>query len=219
MNPASVLALISGEGTNLQALIEARDSGQLGAAIRCVISNNPDAKGLERAKQAGIETLALDHRQHSDRAAFDLDLATHIDRYNPDLIVLAGYMRILGDDFVHRYLGRMINIHPSLLPKYPGLNTHRRAIENGDKLHGATVHFVTPALDAGPAIVQGSLETRGESEAELARRVRVEIEHHIYPLAVSWFVSGRLRYADERAWLDGEPLPPGGVQWQGGNCQ
>lgn len=174
-----------------------------GADIAAVISNRPDAAGLFFARAAGIPAVSLDHRAFADRAAFDAELARLIDGFSPDLLVLAGFMRVLGDDFVRHYEGRVINIHPSLLPSFAGLHTHRRAIEAGVRLHGATVHFVTPTLDCGPIIIQGALAVSTDDDEEaLATRV-LEIEHRIYPQAVRWFVEGRLRIEGSRVRLSG----------------
>lgn len=202
-----IVVLISGSGSNLQALIDACREGRLNAEIVAVFSNKAEALGLQRAAQAAIPCHSLSVSEFADRQAFDLALMQQIDQYQPDLVVLAGYMRILSGSFVTRYLGRMINIHPSLLPKYPGLHTHRRAIENGDREHGASVHFVTEQLDGGPVILQGKISVSpDEDEQKLSQRVLI-LEHRIYPLVVEWFVEDRLRLVDDRAWLDGQELP------------
>ena len=184
----SVVILISGRGSNMRAIVEA----QLPARIAAVISNSPDAAGLVFAHSRGIPTAVVNHRDFASRGEFDARLAEIIDRDAPDLVVLAGFMRILTDDFVRRYEGRMINIHPSLLPAYPGLHTHRRALEEGVKVHGCTVHFVTPRLDHGPIIVQAAVPVMpGDTEDALAARV-LQQEHRIYPRAVRWFAEDRL---------------------------
>lgn len=202
-----VVVLISGGGTNLQSIIDARQAG-LAIDIRAVISNKGDAYGLERARNAGIETAVLDHNAFSDRDLYDAALIQLIDRYEPELLVLAGFMRILTDDFVRHYEGRMFNIHPSLLPKFKGLHTHRRAIEAGESEHGASVHFVTPELDGGPVIIQASVPVlEGDDESTLAKRV-LEQEHRIYPQAIEWFAAGRLALEEGRVLLDGAPLNP-----------
>ncbi len=202
----AAVVLISGSGSNLQAIIDATKAGDLPLEIKAVISNRPNAKGLERAQQAGIHTEVLDHTQFADRPTFDQALQPLIDRYQPELLILAGFMRILTPEFVRHYHGRMLNIHPSLLPKYAGLHTHRRAIEEGDKEHGASIHFVTEELDGGPVILQGKVPVLAEDTAEkLAKRV-LEIEHKIYPLAIQWFSEGRLRLKENQALLDGTPL-------------
>lgn len=164
----------------------------LPAEIAAVISNRPDAAGLNFAAKAGIAARVVDERTFSSREAFESALAQAIDRYSPDLVALAGFMRVLGADFVRRYSGRMINIHPSLLPAFPGLHTHRRALQEGVKLHGCTAHFVTPQVDHGPIIIQAAVPVRpGDSEAALAARV-LQQEHRVYPLAIRWFVEDRL---------------------------
>lgn len=205
-----VVVLISGNGSNLQALIDARQAGQMSVDLVAVISNRPAARGLVRAQQAGVTAQVVDHTQYPDREAFDRALAGEIDRYSPDLIVLAGFMRILTTEFTHHYLGRLLNIHPSLLPKYQGLHTHERALAAGDREHGATVHFVTAELDGGPAVVQARVPIApGDDAASLAQRVQAQ-EHRIYPLAVKWFAEGRLRMENGVAFLDSEPLGPSG---------
>ena len=203
---ARVAVLISGEGSNLQALIDAEHAGQLGARIVTVVSNRGAARGLERARAAGIEALHLAPKRGQERADYDAALARLLAPRAPDLIVLAGFMRILGPALVERYAGRMLNLHPSLLPKYPGLDTHRRVLEAGDKWHGATVHFVTDELDGGPAIIQYRLPVRaGDTADSLAERVH-KGEHIILPRAVSWFSAGRLRLEGGSVMLDGRAL-------------
>lgn len=183
----SVVALISGSGSNLQSIIDA----ELPIDLRAVISNNPDAYGLVRALNAGITSHVIDHREFSNRAQYDQELMTVIDEYDPELVVLAGFMRILDQAFVEHYTGRLINIHPSLLPKFPGLNTHKRAIESGEQQHGATVHFVVPEVDAGPIIIQATVPVYEDDSPEvLAARVLCE-EHRIYPQAIRWFVASK----------------------------
>ncbi|WP_447886152.1 phosphoribosylglycinamide formyltransferase [Serratia fonticola] len=201
-----IVVLVSGQGSNLQALIDACQQGRIAATIVAVLSNNAQAYGLQRAEEAGIAAQALDAKSFADREAFDAALAQAIDQYQPDLVVLAGYMRILSNAFVQRYAGRMLNIHPSLLPKYPGLHTHRQAIDNGDAEHGTSVHFVTEQLDGGPVILQAKVPIfPGDEEDEVIERVQTQ-EHTIYPLVVSWFIEGRLAMRDNAAWLDGERL-------------
>ncbi|WP_447872787.1 phosphoribosylglycinamide formyltransferase [Serratia fonticola] len=205
-----IVVLVSGQGSNLQALIDACQQGRIAATIVAVLSNNAQAYGLERAEEAGIAAQALDTKAFADREAFDTALAQAIDQYQPDLVVLAGYMRILSNAFVQHYAGRMLNIHPSLLPKYPGLHTHRQAIDNGDAEHGTSVHFVTEQLDGGPVILQAKVPIfPGDEEDEVIERVQTQ-EHTIYPLVVSWFIEGRLAMRDNAAWLDGERLPAQG---------
>lgn len=196
--------LISGRGSNLEALIAARDGGALPVDIAAVLSNRPDAAGLATAAAAGIAACCIDHQAFAGRDAFDAALADCIDGFAPDLVVLAGFMRILGDEFVRRYAGRLMNIHPSLLPAFPGLHTHRRALAEGVRIHGCTVHFVTPALDHGPVIIQAAVPVLdGDDEATLAARV-LRQEHRIYPQAVRWFAEGRLRLAGDHVRLAGE---------------
>lgn len=202
-----IVVLISGQGSNLQALIDACQQGRIAASIAAVFSNKTQAYGLQRAQQAGIATHTLDAKAFADRAAFDVALAQAIDQYQPDLVLLAGYMRILSNAFVQHYAGRMLNIHPSLLPKYPGLHTHRQAIDNGDTEHGTSVHFVTEQLDGGPVILQAKVPIfPADEEDEVIERVQTQ-EHTIYPLVVNWFIEGRLMMHDNAAWLDGERLP------------
>jgi len=186
----NIVILISGRGSNMQAIVEA---GIPGARIAAVISNRPDAAGLLWAAEHGIATAALDHKAFPDRAAFDVALMAEIDRFSPDLVVLAGYMRILTDDFVNHYAGRMLNIHPSLLPAFAGLHTHQRAIDSGTKLAGCTVHFVTTELDHGPIVVQAAVPVLDDDTADaLAARI-LKQEHQVYPQAVRWFVEDRLQ--------------------------
>lgn len=184
-----IVILISGRGSNMETMLKTR----LPAEIAAVISNEADARGLTTAQDQGIATAVVPHRAFADRAVFDAALAAEMDRYTPDLIVLAGFMRVLTEGFVARYAGRMINIHPSLLPSFPGLHTHRRALEAGVRVHGCTVHFVTPGLDSGPIIVQAAVPVlAGDTEDSLATRVLRE-EHRIYPQAVRWICAGRVK--------------------------
>ncbi|MDG1120820.1 MAG: phosphoribosylglycinamide formyltransferase [Glaciecola sp.] len=202
-----IVVMISGSGSNLQTIIDQVHRSQDAAQIVCVISNKPDAYGLERAKDADIPNICVDSlAAATDRAAYDKQLIATIEEYQPDLIVLAGFMRILSDEFVNQYLGRLINIHPSLLPKYKGLNTHQRAIDNGDTEHGVSVHFVTPELDGGPVILQAKVPIFPEDSADdIAQRVQVQ-EHQIYPLVVRWFIQNRLIMNDGRAYMDQQVL-------------
>ncbi len=198
----SIVILISGRGSNMVALIDAAASGALPVRVAAVLANRPDAKGLEVAAAAGVVTRVVDHRLYRDRESFDAAMAEAIDAYSPDLVVLAGFMRILSDGFVAHYEGRLINIHPSLLPSFPGLHTHQRALDDGVRVHGCTVHFVTPTLDHGPIVVQAAVPVLdGDDATVLAARV-LEQEHRIYPLAVRWFAEGRLRLEDGRVRLD-----------------
>jgi phosphoribosylglycinamide formyltransferase-1 len=203
----SAAVVISGGGTNLQAFIDAVGAGQLDLDLAVVISNNPAAGGLRRAQGAGIDTLCVDNKMYAERARFDDALASGIDRYRPDLVILAGFMRRLGRAFVARYAGRMLNIHPSLLPKYPGLNTHARALQAAEQWHGSTVHFVTDELDGGPRIIQGRVPVHADDDVvKLAARV-LDVEHKIYPRAAALFAAGRLSLLDGECWLDNKRLP------------
>ena len=205
-----LVVLLSGSGSNLQAFIDATKNGTLNADITAVISNKPCVMGLDRAQNAGITNEVIDHREFADRETFDQTLAEQIESYKPDLVILAGFMRILTPKFVDRFAGRIMNIHPSLLPKYPGLHTHQRAIDAGDSNAGATVHFVTSQLDGGPAIVQAEVPIlTGDDPDKLASRVLVQ-EHQIYPLAAQWFCEGRLSLNNGRPQLDGKALPDSG---------
>ena len=206
-----LVILVSGGGSNLQSLIDGCASGEINATVSAVISNNPDAGGLERAANAGIPNLAIDHTAFDSREAFDQALSELIDSFSPDLVILAGFMRILTAQFVDHYLGRMMNIHPSLLPAYPGLHTHRRAIEAGDKKAGATVHFVTPELDGGPSIIQAQVEIEpDDNEGSLATRV-LSFEHKIYPQAVKWFCDNRLIMHNNHVLLDNKAISESGI--------
>ncbi len=197
----SIVILISGRGSNMEAMLEAR----LPCRIAAVIGSKADAQGLETARRHGIPTAVVAHTEHASRELFDAALAAEIERHRPDLVVLAGFMRVLGDAFVRRFHGRMMNIHPSLLPAFPGLHTHRRALEAGVRIHGCTVHFVTPALDNGPVIIQAAVPVYADdTEAGLAARV-LDQEHLVYPQAVRWFVEGRLTLTEQGCvLLDGE---------------
>jgi len=205
--------LISGRGSNLQAFIDACASGELPAQVRIVISNNPGAAGLQRAERAAITTRCIDHRDYSTREEFDHALVHELHTHAVDLVLLAGFMRILTPVLIKPYIGRLLNIHPSLLPKYPGLHTHQRALDSGDMEAGATVHFVTPQLDGGPPVLQARVPVLpGDTADTLAARVAVQ-EHIIYPLAVRWHVQGRLALTKNGATLDGHPIPATGIQY------
>ncbi|TNF36759.1 MAG: phosphoribosylglycinamide formyltransferase [Gammaproteobacteria bacterium] len=209
-NKLPIVVLISGSGSNLQAIIDAIAAGKLQAEIRAVISNRPDVLGLQRAQKAGIETVVLDHKNFTDRESFDAALQDTIDAYQPRLIILAGFMRILSDGFVDHYAGRMLNIHPSLLPDFRGLNTHQRVVDAGCKQHGVTVHFVTNELDSGPLVIQAVIDVHENDTAEtLEQRIHTQ-EHIIYPMAIQWFAEGRLRCNDNKVYLDNSLLlkPP-----------
>lgn len=202
----SAVILISGGGSNLQALIDATATPALHLKIAAVISNKPDARGLSRARQAGIDALTLRPVDYPDRQQFDAALSVMIDKYAPDIIILAGFMRILTASFVNHFAGRIINIHPSLLPKYPGLHTHQRALDDGERQHGCSVHFVTEELDGGACIVQGRVPVLDGDSAEcLAARV-LKVEHKIYPHAVELIACGRLVCREGKPWLDGKRL-------------
>lgn len=202
--------LISGNGSNLQAIIDEISAGRLDALVSGVISNRPNAYGLERAKNAGINAVCLDHTQFEDRESYDSALKEQINAFGADCVVLAGFMRILTPEFVEEFSGKLVNIHPSLLPKYKGLHTHQRAIDNGDKEHGVSVHFVTPELDGGPVIIQSRVPVfEDDSADDLAERVQ-EQERRIYPLVLRWFSAGRLSMRDNKAILDEQELPESG---------
>jgi phosphoribosylglycinamide formyltransferase 1 len=200
-----IVILISGRGSNMLAIAQACHDERWPARIAAVIANVADAAGLDAARRLGIAAQCVPHAGHARREDFDAALSAAIDAHAPDLVLLAGFMRILGDAFVERYRGRMLNIHPSLLPAFPGLHTHRRAIEAGCRIAGATVHFVTPTLDHGPIVAQAAVPVRPDDNAQsLAARV-LQAEHHLYPQAVRWFVHDRLRLAGDRVQqLDGE---------------
>ncbi|MQY51726.1 phosphoribosylglycinamide formyltransferase [Rhodocyclus gracilis] len=203
----SIVILISGRGSNLRALLDAVADPALAVRVAAVISNRPAAAGLDVARAAGVPTAVVDHREFGDRQTFDAALAECIEGFGAELVVLAGFMRILGDAFVRRFAGRLINIHPSLLPSFPGLDTHRRALDEGVRVHGCTVHFVTPALDHGPIIVQAAVPVLDGDDVELLSARVLAAEHQIYPLAVRWWAEGRLRLEDGRVRL----TPPADV--------
>lgn len=212
--PAPIVVLISGRGSNLQAIVDAARSGQLPVTVRAVISNNPQAKGLTIARAAGIPAEVLDHRTYADRTQFEQALAQAIDHYAPRLVVLAGFMRILGEEFIRHYAGRLVNVHPSLLPEFKGLDTHARALAAGAKQHGTSIHFVTNDLDGGPVIAQARVAVRPDDTADaLAARV-LEAEHRLYPLAIRWFVEERLSIRDGLVLLDGAVRPEQGLSVQ-----
>ncbi len=203
MAKARVVVLISGRGSNLSAILEAAAAPDYPAAVVAVIANKADAPGLQLAAAAGVATEIVPSQGVTDRTVYDQSLRDAIDRYAPDLIVLAGFMRILTADFVNHYAGRMINIHPSLLPSFTGLHTHQRALDAGVHLHGCTVHFVTAELDHGPMIAQAAIPVLpDDTVASLAARVLAE-EHRVYPAAVRWFAEGRLKVVGQRVLLDG----------------
>ena len=205
-----IVVLISGGGSNLQSLIDGCHNGAINGKIVAVISNQSNAYGLIRAQTAEIPTVCLSNKAYADRDEYDAALLSTILQYQPDLVVLAGFMRILTPAFVKEFTGKMLNIHPSLLPKYPGLHTHRKAMENKDSQHGTSVHFVTEELDGGPVILQASIPLFAQdTEDDIVERIKVQ-EHIIYPTVVNWFISGRLQMIDNKAVLDGHILPPQG---------
>jgi phosphoribosylglycinamide formyltransferase-1 len=200
----NVVVLISGGGSNLQAFIDQMVAGELPVNIDLVVSNNEHAYGLERAHRAGIETAVIRQQDFATRGEFDQALVARIDQAQPELVILAGFMRILTTEFVNHYARRLINIHPSLLPDYPGVNTHARVLEAGDEWHGVSIHFVVPEVDAGPVILQGKLRVRDDdTPASLQQRIH-QIEHKLYPLAVKWFAQDRLTIKDGQVLLDNE---------------
>ena len=210
-----VVILVSGRGSNLQAILDAVRDGQLPAEIRAVISSEAGAPAVARARTAGIPVHVINHRDSPAREQFDQALMQRIDAYQPRLVALAGFMRILGKEFIDHYAGRLINIHPSLLPAFPGLDTHARALQSGEKLHGASVHFVTHEVDGGPVIVQAAVPVLPDDVPEtLAERVLME-EHRIYPEAIGWFLAGRLSIEDGRVLLDGQQRPEQGLHHPG----
>ena len=199
--------LISGEGRNLQALLDAAGDGRIPACVAGVISNRPGVVGLERARAAGVPAQAVSHTQFAERAAFDAALAERLDTLEPDIVALAGFMRVLGDDFIRRFKGRLVNIHPSLLPRYRGLHTHRRVLEAGDAEHGGSVHYVTEELDGGPVAIQGRFSVKPQdNEQTLAERVMQDVELKIYPQAIAWMARGELRYSDRGLLFRGRAL-------------
>ena len=210
MTAKSIVVLISGSGSNLQALLEHFADQPERARISAVISNRADAYGLERARAAGVPTHTLSHRDYPDRSSFDRAMTEVIDLYQPDLVILAGFMRILTPVFTEHYSGRLLNIHPSLLPRHKGLDTHQRALDAGDTEHGCSVHFVTSELDGGPVIIQARTPVQPDDTAEsLAQKVH-QLEHRIYPLAAQWFVDGRLQLEAHGVVLDNRLLPSSG---------
>lgn len=219
--PLPLVVLISGSGSNLQAIIDQIDSGALCAEIKGVISNREDAYGLARARAADMPTTVLDHRAYADRQSFDQALKKAVDAYHPELIILAGFMRILTPEFVNAYAGKLLNIHPSLLPKFRGLNTHERALaeantnteQNLAKMHGCSVHFVTEELDGGPIIAQSRIKIEaGDSPESLAVRVQHE-EHKLYPLCIQWLAEGKIKLSEQGVACNGKLLPKQGLQF------
>ena len=204
--PLRLVVLVSGRGSNLKAIAAAIDAGALPARIVAVLSDRADAGALDWSRDHGIPAAVLSPRDFADRGTYGRALGDLVENHAPQLVVLAGFMRILSDEFVLRFAGRMLNIHPSLLPRYPGLHTHRRALEAGDREHGASVHFVTPELDGGPVVIQARVPVlSGDDEDTLAARV-LRQEHVIFPRCIGWFAAGRLALRDGVVWLDGKPL-------------
>ena len=202
MKSKSIVVLISGSGSNLQAIIDAVQSKTINAKISAVVSNRPAASGLEKARNAGVATHTIDHTTFPDRQSFDDALLNYVSDIDPDLIVLAGFMRILSDDFINTFNGRLINIHPSLLPKYKGLNTHQRVLGDRCKTHGASVHFVSSELDSGSVIIQAEVPVFKDDTVELLASRVLQQEHIIYPMAIQWFIEGKLCLIDNKAYYD-----------------
>jgi len=204
--PLSIVVLISGSGSNMQAIIDYLTREKISAEIKAVISNKADALGLQRAKKAGIVTEVIEHTEFDSREGFDLAMMQSIDSYQPELIILAGFMRILTDAFVEHYTGRLINIHPSLLPHFKGLNTHQRAIDANHHQHGASVHFVSNELDGGPVIAQAAVDVNDDDNAESLRLKVLAQEHILYPLVTKWFAERRLTLENNQVYFDSKPL-------------
>ena len=211
--PIKAAVLISGGGTNLQAIMDYVRENSLPCNIQVVVSNNASAYGLTRAARAGIATEVVDHRRFTDRAAFDRKLIYTLETYDVEVLLLAGFMRILTDEFVEHFRGRMLNIHPSLLPDLKGLDTHRRAIEAGHEFHGASVHFVTPELDSGPVVLRGKLRVGANPTVDTLQQRVHDLEYRIYPQAVEWYAYGRLRLEQHTVYLDDRALPATGEEW------
>jgi len=205
MNKKSLVALISGSGSNLQAIIDAVENGSINANISAVICNQPSAYGLERARKANIKTIVINHAEFNQREEFDAELCKQVNQLKPDLIALAGFMRILSSKFINDNHGKILNIHPSLLPDFKGLNTHQRVIEAGKSTHGASVHFVDNELDSGAVVLQAEIPVNNSNVDELAKAV-LHQEHIIYPLAIKWFIEGRLSLDNNLVLLDGKTL-------------
>lgn len=202
----NIVVLISGSGSNLQAMIDAIEQGQLNAKISAVISNRPNVKGLQRAQAAGITTHVIDHTEYASREAFDQQLMTLIDQYQPQLVVLAGFMRILTDELVARYAGRMLNIHPSLLPEFRGLHTHQRALDAGVAQHGVSIHYVSNELDGGPLVLQAVIDVNQSDNTESLQQRIHQLEHIIYPMVIQWVAENRLEVINQQVYLDRQAL-------------
>lgn len=204
----SFAVLISGNGSNLQAMIDAIEKENISGKICCVLSNKANVYGLKRAERAGIPTEVINNKDFETREDFDTEMVKVLSAYKPDLIVLAGFMRILSSKFVSTFTGKILNIHPSLLPKYPGLNTHQRVLESSDKIHGITVHFVDESLDGGPICAQSSIQVKTSSLKKLEEEIH-KLEHELYPKVVSWFGSGLLKLKNGKAYFDNRELKIG----------
>jgi len=202
----NIVVLISGSGSNLQAMIDAIEQGQLNAKISAVISNRPNVKGLQRAEAAGITTHVIDHTEYDSREAFDQQLMQMIDQHQPQLVVLAGFMRILTDDFVGHYAGRMLNVHPSLLPEFRGLNTHQRALDAGVAQHGVSIHYVSNELDGGPLVLQAVIDLNQSDNVESLKERIHRLEHIIYPMVIQWVAENRLEVINQQVYLDRQAL-------------
>lgn len=209
--PLNLVVLISGSGSNLQAVIDAIEAEKINASIEAVISNVPDVKGLERANTHNIPSVCLPHQDFNSRQAFDTALQETIDSYKPDLVVLAGFMRILGQDISRHYKGKMLNIHPSLLPKYPGLHTHQKVLDAGEKEHGTTIHFVTEELDGGPIVYQRSFPIEESDTPELLFAKVQKLEHQMYPQVIEWIAQGKLKYVDSIPMFNNSPIKASGI--------
>jgi phosphoribosylglycinamide formyltransferase 1 len=218
MPKANLVVLISGSGSNLQAIIDATENGYLDAEIKAVISNRAEAYGLERAREAGIETHIIRHQDYPDRVSFDQALIDIIDAYTPDLVILAGFMRILSPQFIRQYRHRLLNIHPSLLPRYKGLNTHQRAIDDNAETHGASVHYVNDELDSGQVVVQAEVEVKAEDTADMLAARVLEQEHQIYPLAIGLHIDGAIRFSGDKLVYNGQPLDHP-LRWENGQLR
>jgi phosphoribosylglycinamide formyltransferase-1 len=208
-----IVILVSGAGSNAQAIIDHCAAGKINGRVIAVISNRPDAYALERAKESNVDAICLDHKSFSKREEFDRALLDLLLSLNAELLVLAGFMRILSSEFVQYFEGKMLNIHPSLLPKYPGLNTHQRAIDNSDTFHGASVHFVTAELDGGPVVIQSSLRIEPSDTAETLTSKVAQTEWQIYPEAIKWYCDGRLQMQSGCVSLDNRTLPKSGIKY------
>lgn len=209
-----IVVLVSGSGTNLQAIIDACKEGTINGKVVAVFSNIKDAYGLQRAKNHNIPAVCIEHIQYADRESFDQKLAHEIDQYEPDLVILAGFMRILSSNFVAKYLGKMLNIHPSLLPKYPGLNTHKRALENNDKEHGASIHFVTAELDGGPVVLQSKVAVESNDDEQSLQQKVAKREWLIYPLVAAWFCNDLLTFEKGKAFYENACLDSSGLLYE-----